>query len=305
MGEQTEIRHAIGRDGTLELRTVSGRVRLNGGDGEEAVVTARADSSVLRELAVDRGHGRLMVQPDRLGVGLLRRQSFGIDFDVSLPRGARVDIKGVSADVSARDLTGEQEYKTVSGDLHLANTGGRLTLQTVSGDVRLEGGHRLELGAMTTSGDVQVEAEQIDYLRVRTVSGDVRLATRLGDGPRHVVETVSGDLTLRSAGGVTVERSRAIDIGRSGRQPIVIGDGSASLSFRSMSGDARVSGPTTGAAASMAAGPTSEATQPPSAATAASAAPAADRLDVLRALERGEIDVDEAARRLEEVATNA
>jgi hypothetical protein len=35
------------------------------------------------------------------------------------------------------------------------------------------------------------------------------------------------------------------------------------------------------------------------------AAPAATRLDVLRALERGEIDIDEAARRLEEVGVDA
>jgi Putative adhesin len=314
MSNQTEIRHDIGAQGTLELRTVSGSIRLAGTDGSEAVVTVHGDENALRELAIERGPGRLLVQPQRVDFGFLRRGHVDFDFDVTLPRNARVDVKAVSADITARNLGGEQEYKTVSGELRLSNVAGRVTIQTVSGDVRLEDGGRLELSTTATSGDVHVEAELIDYLRVKTVSGDLRLEGRLADGPRHTVETVSGDLNFRTTGGVTVEPQRALDIGRSGRRPVIIGDGAAQLTFRSMSGDEHVTA--VGTATSTRETPRS-ATAPAPAMTAAAAdsdvptstyrtaAAPTSRLDVLRALERGEIDVEEAARRLEEVSVDA
>jgi hypothetical protein len=243
---------------------------------------------------------------------------------VDVPRDARIDIKGVSTDITGQYLAGEQDYKLVSGDIRLQYVSGRMTVQTVSGDVHIDDGGKLELSSTTTSGDVQVEAQLIDFLRIKSVSGDVRLAGRLSEGPRHTVETVSGDLSVKSAGGLTLEPSRAIDIGRGGRQPIVVGDGRAQLTFRSMSGDPRVSGPTDfDTPRSRSPHPDAGAGQPagrangaryaglpvgsagPARAGAKPAPPTATRLDILKALERGEIDVEEAARRLEEVGVDA
>jgi hypothetical protein len=339
MSDQTVIRHDIGQHGVLELRTVSGTIRLSGTDGEAAAVTVRGNSDALRDLAVEREPGRLLVQPMKVDAGWFKRSNVEFDFDVVVPRGARVDIKAVSADVLASGLIGEQTFKTVSGDVHLAGGAGRISVQSVSGDLHVNGARQLELSATTTSGDVHVDAQLLELVRAKTVSGDVRLTGRLSDGPRHTVETVSGDLILKSVGGVTVEGSRALDIGRSGRRPVVIGDGRAQLTFRSMSGEERVSGPT-GSDAPLPPRPAepprppavprpvdpwpidnndeqtvnampAQPWEPPAWPTAPAAPvkptpqPAPTRLDVLKALERGEIDVEEAARRLEEVGVDA
>jgi hypothetical protein len=89
------------------------------------------------------------------------------------------------------------------------------------------------------------------------------------------------------------------------RGPEVFGDGSARLSFRSMSGDHRVS--LRDARGSKPSDDRRQADERQSPAAAAAKADAGDRsgdeheqLAVLRALERGEIDVEEATRRLEE-----
>ncbi len=80
------------------------------------------------------------------------------------------------------------------------------------------------------------------------------------------------------------------------RRRMIVGDGAASVTFNSMSGDLAVT------ASRQTAPPAAAATATP--ATAAAAAktpktvPADDRLAVLGALERGEIDVEEAMRRL-------
>jgi hypothetical protein len=170
---------------------------------------------------------------------------------------------------------------------------------TVSGDARLHEGGELEFDGATTSGDLTVEATLVARLGVRTISGDVRVVGRLLVGPRHAVETVSGDLQIETDGGLTVDSSRALDFGRGNRGPAVYGDGAARLLFRSMSGDQRVR--QRGGPAQPPSAPTSP-TRPtsPTPPTTPSAPIDSDaRIEILRALERGEIDVDEASRRLE------
>jgi putative adhesin len=298
MTSQTEIRHTLGAGGTFVLRSASGSIRLAGGESDEIVVLARSTHRDLPDLNVERGPGRLLVEPPRIGFSLLHGPDLDIEFDVTLPKSARVDVKAVSADITVSGLDGEQDYKTVSGDLYFSGTNGRVSVLAVSGDVRFDGTKRLELTVTTTSGDIRLDGELFEYLRAKSVSGDVIVTGRVAVGPRHSVETVSGDLILRTIGGVTVEPARALDIGRSGRRPIVVGDGAAQLSFRSMSGEERVT--------MVADGPPAPAAQPDAPTSSyRTQPPASTRLDVLRALERGEIDVEEAARRLEEVSIDA
>lgn len=297
-----EIRHPIGATGELKLRNVSGRIRIVGTDGDEAVVRVTAAGGE-PQLNVERSAGGLVVQPESVSFGL--RVNIGdrnsLDFEVEAPRSARLSVKAVSSDIDCRAMTGEQAYKTVSGDIRLAAVAGRISAMTVSGDVRLHEAGAIELDGATTSGDLTIEALEVGQLGVRTVSGDVRVAARLLPGPRHSVETVSGDLLLDSLAGVTVESKRALDFARKNRTPTVVGDGAATLLFRSMSGEERVR---SGHPAPPEAPQPPTAPEPPTAAEPAgpAAQPAFDRLAVLQALERGEIDVEEASRRLEAVS---
>lgn len=297
---QTLITHAIGPAGLLSLRTVRGSVRVRGTDGEEARVEARytsrspsegADPEADGVLRVRRSPSELAIDVDEMDLGVLsaigrlaRGGRPAVDFDIDVPRGASLRLSGVSADLDIRGLSGDQEIRTVTGDAQLDDVAGRVSLQSVSGDALVRGG-AIALDVTTTSGDLSVVAERLDLVHVRSVSGDVRLSGELAAGPAHSVESVSGDLELAPSNGVTVRMSgisgslgselphrRATE---RGWRTVVVGDGAAELSFRTMSGDASVvasDGPVT----------TPE-----------------DGLSILQALERGEIDVDEAARRLE------
>lgn len=288
-----EVRHAIGNNGSLDLRNVSGRLRLAGTDDPEAIVLVRSERGDAPQLNVERGDGSLLVEPkrDRGGpFGLVFDRSGGLDFDVRLPRGARLDVKTVNADIDGHDLAGEQHYKTVSADLRLTGVSGRISFMTVSGDVRIHDAGAVELDGATTSGDVTVEAVAISRLGLRTVSGDVGLKASLQAGPRHAVETVSGDLVMEVDGGVSIDSRRALNIGRE-RGPEVFGDGAARVSFRSMSGEYRVALRGDRRNDPAASGNHRIPSRPPA---------DGDRMEILRALERGEIDVEEATRRLEE-----
>jgi hypothetical protein len=152
----------------------------------------------------------------------------------------------------------------------------------------------------TVSGDLSAESPRFDRIRVNAVSGDVSVDGALGAGDAHAIDTVSGDARLASNSGMTVSvRGLASDIhsslphrleGTADRRRMIVGDGAAAVTFNSMSGDLAVT-----RSKQTDATPEAEAKAPPKPAPVATGD---DRLAVLGALERGEIDVDEAMRRL-------
>lgn len=284
------ISHRIGRTGRFSLNNISGDIRVRGVEGDEARVVARWDghSNDPMPLAINRGDGYLEIETDqKLGWFSFHRGS--IEFEIDLPFNARVDITAVSADVEAHLLTGEQSYRSVSGDLLIDGTGGRISAVTVSGDVSLTAVRPAEVNLTSTSGDVEAFAETFQPVRLKTVSGDMTLRGKFLPGPQHTVESVSGDLEIEAFNGLTVDTKRGLDLSKKDKRPMVTGDGTASLRFRSLSGDVRLSGISTAQSAPAAPEPEPEPIGEE------------DSLEVLRALERGEISVEEATRRLEGV----
>jgi hypothetical protein len=308
-----EIEHRLGERGQLSVRVTSPDVEMRATDGETARVRVtfqiRATDDAEADAILDRVRFDVTEGPDSLdvaepkdgprGVGSLARV-FGIggaqietSVAVDAPRGIDLQFDGVSADLTATGFRGAQQYRTVSGDLVLAEIGGDVRVNGVSSDVSLRATAALSsLDVNTVSGDVSAIAPRFEQLRAATVSGDVEIEGVLGDGPVHRVETVSGDLSIGAGNDLTVEvrgLSTDADIrlphrseGSRDRRRYVIGTGGPQLLFRSMSGDIEVRPPRRG----------------PSVPAAAPTAQDDGQLAVLRALERGEIDVEEATRRL-------
>jgi DUF4097 and DUF4098 domain-containing protein YvlB len=186
----------------------------------------------------------------------------------------------------------------VSGDVRLVDAAGDLDIDSVSGDVSLRAIAAVSLTMNNVSGDLSAQAPTFEHLRIQSVSGDVSVDGELSAATPHAVDTVSGDFRLASDSGITVTvRGMSSDIhsalphrleGRADRRRLVLGDGAAAVAFNSMSGDLAVTG------SRQRPGPAEA-----SVASAPSPAPHADkRNETLGALERGEIDVDEAMRRL-------
>ncbi|HET9417359.1 MAG TPA: DUF4097 family beta strand repeat-containing protein [Candidatus Limnocylindria bacterium] len=315
-----DIEHDIGPEGRFVLRVTSPDVEIRAIDGGTARIRieyelraasdANADEAFERlQYAVSAGDGFLEIsEPKRSsssGIGALAG-ILGLSSDrvearivAELPRGVHLTFTGVSADVTVIGLRGVQDLKTVSGDVVLSDVGGSLSITGVSSDVSIRADEPVTLRAKTVSGDLSAFAPRLNDAHVTSVSGDIELEGDLGARVTHRFETVSGDLTLGVVGGVTLQvrgLSSDVDVsvahrseGSRDRRRYVIGDGAASVEFHSMSGDVSVH-----TARRVAAPP------PPPRPPAPAAPPIAEdeQLAVLRALERGEIDVEEATRRL-------
>ncbi|HET8776816.1 MAG TPA: DUF4097 family beta strand repeat-containing protein [Candidatus Limnocylindria bacterium] len=329
-----EIEHPIGASGRLSLNATTSDVVFEAIDGSTARVEVTFELNASTESDADalfervrfnarQGDGVLDVsEPKRgeTGIGTIARM-LGIgdvkaatSIHVAAPKGAEVRYEGVSGDVTVEGLRGQQEYRTVSGDLWLEGLAGSVQVRGVSSDISIRADDAVRLEANTVSGDISAFAPRFDDLRVVTVSGDVELEGELASAASHRIETVSGDLSLGVSGGFTLEvRGLSTDVsisvphraeGSRDRRRYVVGDGSASVLFSSMSGDvvARASRRFSEPSAPTPPSPPSPPTPP-----ARPSRPVGDdeQLEILRALEAGEIDVEEASRRLAGGGTNA
>lgn len=301
------LEHVIGRDGLFVLRLHDGDARLTGVDGDRVTVRS-TDGGSLDGFEIERGERSLEIRAghgpgpgDHSGAA--RRASRSTDLTIDLPAGATVILEAGSADIVARHLTGDVRLMTASGDLTIQDVSGTLAAEAVSGDIEIDARDNLTLVARTVSGDLDIRARTLDGLRATTTSGDLTITGEfVGDGP-FLIETVSGDASLTPRGDARVEVTTLTGdvhgphIGHRSsrdRDPIAIGSGEGpTVVFRSTSGDLSVD-PRDG-----------EDRSPAPRIKADPAAHAADpSLAILQALERGEIDVDIADRRLAALETD-
>ena len=111
----------------------------------------------------------------------------------------------------------------------------------------------IDLSARTVSGDVAVRAGTLRGLRASTTSGDLKIAGRFSSEGAFAAETVSGDGLVAPVGDVTIEMTTVTgdlnsDVegrteGGRGHRSVVIGSHGPVMTFRSLSGDLRITRP--------------------------------------------------------------
>ena len=255
-----------------------------------------------------------------------------------------IALNSMSGDIRAVRTSGDLALQTASGDLAVEGATGRLTAQTASGDVRvtsiqIEGFH-----IQTANGDILFDAllSGAGPFRAQTVSGDVRLTLRQAAADREdpaatlAYQTVSGDAHVTQPFRKTGRRLWQTGSGDSGpRIDVTTVSGDLAAGFAPVASSF--------ASSSLPTSPTDAVPPAPPAPSAPPSAPAqpssptepapltvswpdseldltasnagseagqptvqedAVRLAVLEAVERGEIDVEEALRRLEAADTS-
>jgi hypothetical protein len=324
----TTLEQRIGPRGRFKLRQASGDIAIRGVEGDTVRVRSLDDRSLSDLFGIEAGDGFLELrQDDGIGIGrLMVGRSSGADLAIEVPHGATISVDTGSADVTASDLSGEKRFRTASGEITLARLAGAVDVESVSGEIELEGAAPLDLAARSVSGDVRVRVPSIRRLDLGTTSGDVRLDAELsGPGP-FAMRSISGDVTVVGRAGFRVEaESITGDLSSDlpskresmpGRKVLIVGRPGPTLSFRSVSGDFHVAEPRDaappeeaprepepGLEIKAAASPKAEASPASEASAEAETPPDAEerRLEVLRALERGDISVAQATDQLSQL----
>jgi Putative adhesin len=323
-----------GFSGELDLDAVVGQIAKAFRRGG-AVSTAKAGK--VRASFGRHDWGDLAIEIPRASSGRVEIHTMSGDVQVEGITG-ELELHAASGDLRLTRTSGDHLIKTASGDLVIEGATGRLNAQTANGDVRITSAQIDRFQVQTANGDILVDAMLAGEgpFRAQTASGDVRLTLRqspteepaatltfhtvAGDaqvtppfrkidhrrwqagpgdrGPQVEVTTVNGDLTAgfavadSSFASVSVTRSHPDDLS----PPVP--------SMPSAPGIAPT--PPTAPAAPAPPAPTwpRDEVAPAMSNAGPDAAPSAEpgeaeRLAVLEAVERGEIDVEEALRRLE------
>jgi DUF4097 and DUF4098 domain-containing protein YvlB len=187
-------------NGTVRLKTFSGRVRITGTSGDQVVIHAvrRASRDRLQDIKLEITTAGSTVEIDANHRVVERRNDNVVetDFDIQVPARARLDVKTFSAPVTVTGVNGSQNIDGFSSDITIESNefgdGNSIDINTFSGDVRLRlpASARGSLDFNTFSGrfesDLPVTLNSSSRRNFRGQlngggSGDFRLKTFSGD----------------------------------------------------------------------------------------------------------------------------
>lgn len=241
--------------------------------------------------------------------------SGGHDFKIMVPHNCDLMLRTSTGDLYIKDVNGTLFTHSTSGDVHMDRISGNVLANSASGDINirdLEG----KVGVRTASGDVLIERADVTELGAQTASGDITMDLRRVPEREFEVRTVSGDLrvTLPTEARLTAEMHTVSGdlrcklpyelIQRSGRrsQSLLVNGGGPAARFQSISGDVSIVPDRRGEGGARtsdlsrvegAEGQEEDIREPERHVSREQA-----ELDILQALEKGEITSQEAMRRL-------
>jgi len=180
--EQTDRfsgKYKIGRDGRLSLANISGDITVTGGSGDEVSVEAikrtRGDRSTLGDVRVQVDNAPTRVDI-RTEYPRSSRTNISVDYTVTVPAGASVELHSVSGSIKVTGVRGSVRIETISGGVTASDTPNVELAKTVSGDVSLSGiSTDGNVTAGTVSGSITGKGLKAKRLDLSSVSGDVTL----------------------------------------------------------------------------------------------------------------------------------
>ena len=153
-------------NGTLKLRNFSGTVTITGASVQEVTIDAvrRATRDRLDRIKLDiRSEGStVIVEANKKDPAAenLNNNVVETDFEIQVPRDARLDVDVFSSPVTVTGVGGRLDVKTFSGTLRLRDVASPSTTKTFSGGIELElAGHvtQPELDLETFSGAIELQ----------------------------------------------------------------------------------------------------------------------------------------------------
>ena len=217
LGEDVSKSLEAAADGRVDISNIAGSVAVRGWSRNEVEVTGTLGRNV-KELVFERDGDRVTIQ-----VKVPRHGGHGIDseLEISVPEKSSIDVSTVSADITVRDLRGDQTLQSVSGDIDTEATAD-LRLESVSGDIEVRGtqkdtetragtvsgdvvlyGLSGEVAAESVSGDVTIDQGSFSRASLNTVNGEIVFNGGLRNGGRLDGETVNGEIDIDFAGDVS------------------------------------------------------------------------------------------------------
>ena len=123
------------------------------------------------------------------------RWSGGRDYTIRVPHGCDLTLRTSTGDLEVHNVNGTHFIQTSSGDVNMHHVTGNVLSSSASGDVNM---HHIEgkLGLRTASGDINAHDLRLADLSVHTASGDVTLDLQSAPERDFEIKCISGDVHM-------------------------------------------------------------------------------------------------------------
>ncbi len=213
--QQTITKRAtVAPDVTIEVSNVQGGVEISAWDKDEVELVAELESAK-DELEFEATPRKVSIEVDRPQSHYGRDQEDAY-LTLRVPRGARLEVDTVSAEITVAGVRGQQTLQSVSGQVSTQAFDAPVSASAVSGEVIVTGnggkaavttenvsgtstvtGVRGSFSGEVVSGEIQATIAAATDVDVNSVSGDIALNVELAPAGEVDMETVSGTLTLK------------------------------------------------------------------------------------------------------------
>lgn len=251
------------RDVAVRLVNLVGTTRITGWDRDTVAITGSlpAEAGTLYV-----GGSRAAVKIAVEGPETTERYA-GATLEVRVPRGARLLVKSIAADIAIAGITGDIDLGSALGRVTIEGAPRSLVAETISGNIEVSGaaasvrlrsgdgtiivrGVRGDLTVSTVGGGISVGGAAIARARLESTAGAIDYKGSVAPGGALEVQTHSGDVTLRLppatgadvelgtvSGAVSSEFGPVPAATAKGRpRRVTLGDGSAAITVRTFSG---------------------------------------------------------------------
>ena len=183
--------------GELRVDNLAGTVKVAAWDKNEVRVTGSL-GELVQKLKIEGDASSLEIKVV-LPHGDMHDDDCGscADLQIQVPKGVRLEVSTVSADVQANGLSGQVRIGTVSGGIVMNSEASHIEAKTVSGDIQLVGsGKGASIDANSVSGTERI-SDVDGRVDAENVSGDMRIASRHVSGLK--MSSTSGNLSFDGA----------------------------------------------------------------------------------------------------------
>ncbi|MDH4261171.1 MAG: hypothetical protein OEW16_12840, partial [Gammaproteobacteria bacterium] len=164
-------RATVAADASINVSNVQGRVDVTAWDRNEVELTARLESD-RDQLEFEATERQVRIRVNR-PEGRHRDTDEDAILTIKAPKGARLVVETVSADITVNGLHGEQRLESVSGTIDSQAFDAPVTLESVSGNIVLKGsGGKSRVSTESVSGSTIVSGIRGAY-EGEAVSGNI------------------------------------------------------------------------------------------------------------------------------------
>jgi DUF4097 and DUF4098 domain-containing protein YvlB len=256
--QQMDTTFAVRPGGELRLEAVNGSVTIDTWNRDAMRVRARHTGRTVIEL--ERSGSDVSIDAQHRGMPQ------AVTFEVTVPRNYRIDIEGMSLQITVaglrgaaalenahgaivvRDVTGPVDIESVSGGVTVENVRGDIVVSTVNQAINISGS-RGNIEASTANGSIvmrNIDARSVD---ASTINGLVEYVGTVYDDGDYFLGTHNGRITMsipaqaNARVGIETRNGRVesdfpvrVEGAREGEHGFTLGSGSARIDLESYNG---------------------------------------------------------------------